>query len=324
MGNNPINWRDPLGLTKVDMNFEEADSGVLVQTVGFTGTYNSIVGPTDLLSQVSAKLRRPIDRHGRCYDCLRNLTISGHGGQGQAYFGNDARAAALPTGRVRYTEGVLEMLQGLRQFFCVDGKITIDQCSTGRGRTGRILLDAIATITDVRVRAPMSSIYGFCGGAGTFTRYRTGYPPPYVPRGVCFVAGTLVSTPNGEVPIETLEVGDEVLARDMETGKTAAYPITALIRNHRADLCEVRMVDGDSVTASTNHRFFVVGKGWTDAMELNRGDLLLMQGGAHIRVDDRVCRVEPNPVPVFNLTVGVAHTYFVGPQRILVHNRKLR
>ncbi|MBY0447782.1 MAG: Hint domain-containing protein [Hyphomonadaceae bacterium] len=40
----------------------------------------------------------------------------------------------------------------------------------------------------------------------------------------CFVEGTLVATPEGLVPIETISVGDLVMAYDEATGKVEAKP----------------------------------------------------------------------------------------------------
>ena len=46
----------------------------------------------------------------------------------------------------------------------------------------------------------------------------------------CFVAGTLVETEFGLRPIEEIELGDKVLARNPETGETALKSVTDLIR----------------------------------------------------------------------------------------------
>lgn len=43
---------------------------------------------------------------------------------------------------------------------------------------------------------------------------RQHYAPQVVDLHVCFLAGTLIATPSGEVPVETLRAGDLVLTRD--------------------------------------------------------------------------------------------------------------
>jgi RHS repeat-associated protein len=46
----------------------------------------------------------------------------------------------------------------------------------------------------------------------------------------CFVAGTLVVTPDGTRAIEEIEIGDPVLAWNPDTGETTQQSVTALIR----------------------------------------------------------------------------------------------
>ena len=58
----------------------------------------------------------------------------------------------------------------------------------------------------------------------------------------CFASGTMVSTPSGRRPIETLSVGDSVLAFD-QRGKIVQSAIAAVHRHgdemvHRANLCK--------------------------------------------------------------------------------------
>lgn len=43
---------------------------------------------------------------------------------------------------------------------------------------------------------------------------KSGYHPTVAALNVCFLAGTMIATPSGEVPVETLRAGDLVLTRD--------------------------------------------------------------------------------------------------------------
>ncbi|SDI59524.1 Pretoxin HINT domain-containing protein [Sinosporangium album] len=69
-------------------------------------------------------------------------------------------------------------------------------------------------------------------------------------------------------PIEDVEVGDEVLATDPETGRTEAKPVTALITSKSAKNLVRITVDtdgerGDStgaIIATDNHPFWLVGQ----------------------------------------------------------------
>ena len=64
-------------------------------------------------------------------------------------------------------------------------------------------------------------------------------------RGCCLVAGTLVDTKTGLRPIEEIEVGDLVWARDEETGETAFKAVTDLIRRHERVIWEVILTGPD-------------------------------------------------------------------------------
>ena len=93
-----------------------------------------------------------------------------------------------------------------------------------------------------------------------------------------FAAGTVVATRDGRKPIETLKVGDLILSQDVATGRLAYEPVVAVYHNPPASTLEVRL-DDDAVVATTIHRFWTVGKGWTMARDLKPGDLLRVVGG---------------------------------------------
>ena len=56
----------------------------------------------------------------------------------------------------------------------------------------------------------------------TYAQYT---PPPIPPNAECFAAGTLVWTKTGQRPIESLEIGDLVLAQNVDTGELAYKPV---------------------------------------------------------------------------------------------------
>jgi hypothetical protein len=152
-------------------------------------------------------------------------------------------------------------------------------------------------------------------------------PPPIITGGLtaglmsCFAAGTPVRTPDGRRPIESLQVGDLVLAQDTTTGALGFRPIVATY--HNPPLATLRLVlDGDEthpIVATTYHRFWVAGEGWRMARELKSGDMVRTLGRTA-----RVTGVHPDAtVPVFNLCVADDATYFVGESDALVHDNSL-
>ena len=55
--------------------------------------------------------------------------------------------------------------------------------------------------------------------------------------GVCFVAGTQVSTQRGFVPIEDVSIGDYVWAANLETGEKALKKLYRLLKSNRMNCC---------------------------------------------------------------------------------------
>lgn len=78
----------------------------------------------------------------------------------------------------------------------------------------------------------------------------------------CFVAGTLVATPQGRRPIEQLEAGEEVLTSN------GVKRIKRLVRNHTKRLVRVRTSDGQEITCTPEHPFFT-DAGWVTAENLS-------------------------------------------------------
>jgi superfamily II DNA or RNA helicase len=77
----------------------------------------------------------------------------------------------------------------------------------------------------------------------------------------CFVAGTLVATPQGRRPIEQLQMGDKVLTSDGVMG------INRLVRNTTKQIVEVKLGNGKTIRCTPEHPFFT-DAGWMCAKNL--------------------------------------------------------
>ena len=105
----------------------------------------------------------------------------------------------------------------------------------------------------------------------------------------CFPAGTEVATTTGQRGIETLRVGDRVLAEDPASGVVRPEAVTATIDGVKP-LVAVALSDGSSILATPNHAFFVDGgpglarAAWVQAGELQAGDRLRTAGGGAVWV----------------------------------------
>jgi RHS repeat-associated protein len=136
-------------------------------------------------------------------------------------------------------------------------------------------------------------------------------------------------------PISQLKVGDEVLALSewktkgskAKTDQRLSYEkVTDIFSSHKEqNLIHLTLDNGETLTATEGHPFKTT-EGWRDAVMLKKGGKLLLKGGDEASDDaDKAVtitdiRTEIKVLPVFNLEVANAHTFFVGKAGELVHN----
>ncbi len=136
-----------------------------------------------------------------------------------------------------------------------------------------------------------------------------------LPHGACFGAGTLVQTIAGPRKIESLVVGDRVLAQNTTTGGLSFQPVLATHLNGPASTFRIS-IDGESIVATGIHRFWKAGKGWTMARELSAGDRLRMIDGVVT-----IQSIKPDATQkVYNLTIAENRNFMVGNHGLLVHD----
>jgi intein/homing endonuclease len=135
----------------------------------------------------------------------------------------------------------------------------------------------------------------------------------------CFAAGTVVSTETGAQPIETIRAGDRVLSQNADTGELNYQTVLATTIRPPAPLVVIR-ADGEKIRATRGHPFWVSGHGWKMAKFLTAGDNLHCANG--LAVIESIGEVPPERS--YNLVVDEFATYFVGDQRLLVHDNTMR
>ena len=136
----------------------------------------------------------------------------------------------------------------------------------------------------------------------------------------CFIAGTLVATKSGLVPIEDIQPGDLVWATDEETGETSLKEVVQTFRNETEEWVHVK-VNGEEITCTPMHPFYSPVKGWTSAIDLRAGDILVMLNGEYVVVEQVQHELLESPETTYNFEVEDYHTYYVGEKSVLVHNR---
>ncbi|MFC4045166.1 polymorphic toxin-type HINT domain-containing protein [Dactylosporangium siamense] len=144
--------------------------------------------------------------------------------------------------------------------------------------------------------------------------------------GNSFAAGTLVLLAGGtSKPIQTLAVGDWVIATDPVTGHTAPREITYLHVNTDEQFTDLTVAaDGQPaavIHTTQEHPFYsVTDHTWTFAGDVSPGEQLYTADGTTVRVLDRTNFT--STATMYNLTVDTTHTYYVlaGNTPVLVHN----
>ena len=138
----------------------------------------------------------------------------------------------------------------------------------------------------------------------------------------CFAAGTPIRTGSGAILIENLKAGDVVLSRnESDPDGQVDGKIVEEVFVRSANILNV-IVQGRVIRTTSEHPFWVDGKGWTAAGELKAGDQLLGADKSKLPVES-VVETEDTET-VYNFRVADWHTYFVGNEHwdfeVWVHN----
>ncbi|MBQ7145471.1 MAG: hypothetical protein IJR95_01710 [Lachnospiraceae bacterium] len=103
------------------------------------------------------------------------------------------------------------------------------------------------------------------------------------------------------------------------TGEVSLKKVVETYENNAAELIHIS-VDHKVVTATPGHPFYVPQKGWTKAINLRAGDVLVLVNGEYVIVEWIQHEILEAPVKVFNFQVEDYHTYCVTCVGVLVHN----
>ncbi len=138
------------------------------------------------------------------------------------------------------------------------------------------------------------------------------------PGATCFVAGTLVDTPNGKVAIEEISMGDSVYGYDHSSSSVIEVAVVDLF-SRQVDQYYLLETEDEVLQVTSEHPFWVIGEGYKAVADLKPMDKLLLRNTASVEIVSVTFQEEY--VTVYNLTVDSTHNYFVGDASILVHNK---
>jgi len=134
-------------------------------------------------------------------------------------------------------------------------------------------------------------------------------------RGACFAAGTRVLTANGLKKIEEIRAGEAVKSFDEVTRTSGLHKVVRIMQRTAGKM--VILSAGSSTIRCTPEHPVYANHQWTAAGKLHIGDTLLTANGTVLLQG----REEKDTVAVvYNLEVEGAHSYYVGEDKICVHN----
>ena len=138
-------------------------------------------------------------------------------------------------------------------------------------------------------------------------------------KGGCFVAGTMISTDDGFMPIEEIKVGDRVWSEDTATGEKALKKVKKVFVREKDSIIRLT-INGEVIETTEEHPFWIKNQGWIPAGSLNAGDIVKLQSGEYVLIEEYKVVILDEPIPVYNFHVEDYECYYVSDQKVLVHN----
>ncbi|MCX6125132.1 MAG: Hint domain-containing protein [Proteobacteria bacterium] len=132
----------------------------------------------------------------------------------------------------------------------------------------------------------------------------------------CFPAGTKVQTPTGEVNIETIKIGDEVMGFDLAANKLIAVHVTRTYVHHSdKKLMRITLPDLPAIEVTPEHPLFSATRNeWVTAGSLSVGESLQQLSSENKVTPVGISAVDdhPNTADVYNFETDVTKNYFAG------------
>ena len=141
----------------------------------------------------------------------------------------------------------------------------------------------------------------------------------------CFVAGTLIDTPDGRIAIEELKVGDAIVSVDPATNRKATTRIENIEVTEVNEYIDLRTANGVRVGVTRHHPLWAAdASSFVPVGDLNvdRGVGTWVNGNVSI---DRIIETQTvkRPIEVYHLVVDRAPHTFVA-EGLIVHNKPPR
>ena len=138
----------------------------------------------------------------------------------------------------------------------------------------------------------------------------------------CFVAGTSIAMAyNVFKPIKSICIGDYVLSYNEKDGTVSRQKVIDTFSKEVYQTIGLT-IDGEYIETTYNHPFYSpIYNCWVQAGSLRVGDYVVDSNGNRQVVQATKTNNYAYPITVYNFTVENNHTYYVGDEGILVHNK---
>lgn len=131
-----------------------------------------------------------------------------------------------------------------------------------------------------------------------------------------FVAGTMVDTPDGLLPIEKIQMGGSVISRHEMTFVDGPQLVTNTF-GRMAPGYRMLRTETETFKVTDEHPLWVQGKGWIEANKVVADDVIAARRGDLLVLSNHAVAT---PVRVYNFSVNNTPDYFVGEGGMWAHN----
>ena len=137
----------------------------------------------------------------------------------------------------------------------------------------------------------------------------------------CFIYETLVFTEEGHEQIGNIKAGSKVYSYNEVLNRLEVKEVLKTFEHFTSKVLELFLENGEIIKTTKDHPFFVNNK-YIYAKNLKEGDKLFKSDGTEVKLSEKREVYLEKDIKVYNFEVEDNHNYFVGKDRILVHNDK--
>lgn len=136
----------------------------------------------------------------------------------------------------------------------------------------------------------------------------------------CFTGDTLVKTDKALKPINEIRTGDHVYSYN-EKSQTFSYEtVRNTSKSETNDIIEIATDSTNTVQSTLNHPYYT-SNGWIEAKDLKPGMEILSSDNTYKPIASVTQKHFEEPISIYNFAVENSHTYLVGNDQLVVHNR---